>query len=49
MNYDDIKKQLLARVDEIVEMIADKKTIEVKVGKNDEVQLFDVRKKIVKI
>ena len=48
LGYDDIKEQLLLRVDEIVELICDKKTIEIKIGKNDEIQLFDVKKKILK-
>jgi hypothetical protein len=48
LNSEDIKNQLLSRVDEIVNAIMSDKTIEIRKGRNDKIQLFDVRKKIIK-
>lgn len=49
MNYNDIKTQLLSRVDEIADAIMKDKTVELRTEKNN-LSIFCVnRKKLVKI
>ena len=48
LNSEDVKNQLLSRVDEIVKAIMDDKTLEIRRDRNCNIQLFEVKKKIVK-
>ena len=49
MLYEDIKKQLLSKVDEIADAMTKDKTVELRKGK-DNIQIFEVdKKKLVKI
>lgn len=44
MDYEDLKKQLLSNVDEIIKAIKADKTIEIK-KERDTLQIFEVKKK----
>lgn len=48
LNNDELKTELLSRVDEIVEYIKNGKTIEMRIGKDGSINIFEVKKKIVK-
>ena len=44
LNYDEVKEQLLARLDIIINAIIDDKTIEIKKERNN-IQVFEIKKK----
>jgi len=47
LNYEKIKEQLLSRVDEIAKVIKSGKTVEIKKGTNENIQILEVTKRKV--
>ena len=45
MTHDEIKKLLMARVDEIVDAIKNDKILEIRKDRNSGVQVFEVKRK----
>lgn len=48
MENEDVKKQLMSRLDDMIKAIINDQTIEVRKGKDNQIQIFEVKKKIVK-
>lgn len=44
MNYEDVKEQLLSRLDIIINSIVDDRTVEIKKEK-DNIHIFEIKKK----